>query len=128
MLDAFTLKVASEMFFILFQNRVFVHDFNLRISNYSQETKGRVNMPLWVKRAVFYRDRGRCVFCNTDLTGEINISEEREIQYDHIIPLDERGINDVSNIQLTCKTCNCRKSNTSSTSSHYQQWYDFSSS
>ena len=31
-------------------------------------------MPEWVKRAVFYRDRGRCVLCGKDLSGQLAIS------------------------------------------------------
>lgn len=35
-------------------------------------TISRVPITSWVKKAVFHRDKGRFVFCNTDLTGLVN--------------------------------------------------------
>ena len=74
--------------------------------------KGRIkrkSIPSWVKNAVFHRDKGRCVYCNTDLTGIVNCLTARN--FDHIVPLDLFGTNDPCNIQLTCETCNKSKSN-----------------
>ena len=65
-----------------------------------------------VKDAVLYRDYGRCVFCNKDLTGTVNHIEEEN--YDHIIPLKEYGVNDPCNIQLSCEECNKKKGKTKS--------------
>ncbi|MBV4522630.1 HNH endonuclease [Pseudomonas sp. SWRI74] len=68
----------------------------------------RVTIPKWVRRAVFYRDRGRCVLCDKDLFGQINLENHKN--YDHIVPLAKHGLNDTSNIQLLCKECNQMRS------------------
>jgi hypothetical protein len=82
----------------------------------------RVSIPEWCKTAVFHRDRGRCCSCGCDLTSMFNIESKRH--FDHIIPLAEGGLNDVSNIQLMCSICNNKKSNREVyTSDHYQFWY-----
>lgn len=67
----------------------------------------RCSIPQWVKNAVFYRDKGHCVFCSRDLTKLVNILSQAN--YDHIIPLKQFGANDPCNIQLTCEECNKSK-------------------
>lgn len=121
--------LAEEIFHILFANRNFLLKFNNLISvtvkefNYPEEfitSKGtikRVNIPKWVKNAVFHRDKGRCVFCNTDLTSIVNTLINTN--YDHIVPLDKYGINDPCNIQLCCEKCNKSKTNKDGTTSNY---------
>lgn len=68
----------------------------------------RVRPPRWARRAVFFRDHGHCAICGTDLTGLIDPLPAK--QFDHIVPLDRGGLNDVSNLQLLCQPCNSRKS------------------
>ena len=94
--DECTDRIASEMFYVLFQNRKFLLDFNSFISRNNPFKQQRVTIPHWVKRAVFYRDRGMCVFCGKDLTGLYNNLGDRAVHYDHIISLTEMGLNDVS--------------------------------
>ena len=50
--------------------------------------------------------------------------QEREIHYDHMVPLEQGGMNDVTNIQLLCSSCNLSKGTFSATSNIYQNWYD----
>lgn len=127
-------KMANETFHLLFANRQFLLAFNklasLTIKDISIPEKfltkkgaiKRVSIPQWVKVAVFHRNKGRCVFCNTDLTGLINTLTNSN--YDHIVPLDLYGTNDPSNIQLLCETCNKTKNNRdSSTSNKYIPWW-----
>lgn len=83
----------------------------------------RCYIPKWVKRAVLFRDRGCCVFCKNDLTGLYALLDDNEKQFDHIVPLDEGGINDVCNIQLCCKDCNLKKMTNTETSSIYHHVY-----
>src|SRR3546814_4546557 len=45
----------------------------------------------WAQRAVFFRDRGRCVLCEKDLTGLMSIDNVEN--YDHIVPISGWGIN-----------------------------------
>jgi len=127
-------RMADEAFHILFYNRNFLLRFNELTSETIKETKfpnnlitkkgrlKRINIPKWVKRAVFHRDKGRCVYCNTDLTDLCNTLTKKN--YDHIVPLDLYGANDPCNIQLTCESCNKSKSSReASTSFRYQPWW-----
>jgi 5-methylcytosine-specific restriction endonuclease McrA len=75
-----------------------------------------------VKKAIFYRDRGKCSFCLKDLTNLISITSEKN--FDHIVPLALGGINDVTNFQLLCETCNKSKRHfNAETSIIYEKWY-----
>lgn len=117
-------QIANEMFYILFQNRKFLLLFNFYMSRTHEENFPRTYIPQWVKRAVFYRDRGKCVLCNKDLSGQLAIIENNEIHYDHMVSVERGGLNDVSNIQLLCKKCNLTKGELSDTNILYQNWYD----
>lgn len=127
-------RMAEEVFYILFGNRQFLLSFNIVIKDTvvstqypvgsitSKGTIKRVSIPKWVQSAVFHRDKGRCVFCFTDLTSLVNTLTSSN--YDHIIPLDLFGTNDPCNIQLTCETCNKSKKNKEGkTSSRYIPWW-----
>lgn len=127
-------RMAEEAFYILFANRNFLLNFNNLVKDNIKEIKvpkkhltmkgtiKRTTMPKWVKHAVYHRDKGRCVFCNTDLTQVVNILTTSN--YDHIVPLDLYGPNDPCNIQLSCEKCNKSKTNKDgSTSNKYIQWW-----
>jgi len=126
--------MAEEVFYILFPNRKLLLTFNTLVSkeiqnaeidNLFRTLKGtikRTSIPQWVKKAVYHRDKGRCVFCNIDLTNLINTLTESN--YDHIVPLDLHGANDPCNIQLACESCNKKKRNKLvSTSNQYIPWW-----
>ncbi|MCH7612350.1 MAG: HNH endonuclease [Candidatus Marinimicrobia bacterium] len=128
--------LSNEIFYILFNNRNFLLKFNEIVSESVSDlidtypsnllnNKGRIkrtNIPVWVKNAVFHRDKGRCVFCNTDLTSLVNTLTAKN--YDHIVPLDLFGANDPCNIQLSCEKCNKTKSNKDpETSNNYYSWW-----
>lgn len=121
--DNLIIQLSNEMFYVLFQNRGFLYDFNSSLSGYNDEVKQRIPIPLWVQRAVFFRDHGICVFCGKDLSGLLHAADDREVHYDHIIPLSQNGVNDISNLQLTCKKCNLKKGSCDKTSTEYMQWY-----
>jgi hypothetical protein len=131
----------AEVFFVTFQNRQLLLDFNEMMAgqvsdghledipeefrvHYSQEGMlKRVAVPVWVQRAVFYRDRGLCSLCQRDLSGILAIGNVEN--YDHIVPLARGGLNDVTNIQLLCRECNAAKRDgIPQTSGRYEQWYD----
>lgn len=133
-------KLATEVFHILFMNREFLLEFNrvisariamLRINENDPYVAGklkrdgvlfRADIPVWVKDAVFFRDRGHCVFCNTNLANLITRLTVKN--FDHMVPLNLHGANDVSNIQLTCEACNLDKSGSIiETSKTYERWY-----
>jgi 5-methylcytosine-specific restriction endonuclease McrA len=52
-----------------------------------------------VKREVWERDGGKCVFCGS----------EDSIEYDHKHPVSKGGNSEASNIQLLCRPCNRKK-------------------
>jgi hypothetical protein len=135
--------IAKEVFHVLFQNRELIKIFNIMMAN-ALQTEASCNAPIeleclflrpgilkraaipkWVRRAVFYRDRGRCVLCDKDLSGKINL--ENQENYDHIVPLSKHGLNDTSNIQLLCKECNQfeKRAGEAITSNKYQSWYKY---
>lgn len=129
---------ADEAFHILFMNRTLLTKFNITLADYWQSNpdildknlltgKGkipRISLPVWLKNAVFYRDRGRCVFCNRDISGLLDIRTDKH--YDHIVPLNLHGTNDPTNFQLSCGACSVEKSGTSAvTSFRYRGWWDY---
>jgi hypothetical protein len=117
-------NIAIEVEYILFQNRDFLLRFNEQQAVvFENNQRKRVYTPEWVKRAVLFRDKGCCVFCKRDLTGLYSLLEDNEKHFDHIVSLNEGGINDVCNIQLSCKNCNLKKLNSSKTSTLYQSAY-----
>lgn len=136
-------EMSYEVFHILFQNRAFLQNYNKLLADSFQSffengmqeiraedkkyysSKGylkRVNIPKWVQRTIFFRDRGRCVYCLADLSGRLSLLTEEN--FDHIIPLAQFGSNDVSNIQLCCRTCNNKKlKKIIPPSSKYEKWF-----
>lgn len=130
---------SKEVFHVLFQNRELMLVFNTMMANalereHTVESKSddlirkngklkRKNIPSWVRKAVYFRDRGRCVLCNKDLSGTLNLDNIEN--YDHVVPLSQFGFNDISNIQLLCKECNQndKHDGDATTSSFYQTWY-----
>lgn len=140
-IDVLLEQAVKEAFYVLFGNRSLLMLFNQMMANRIKdavivemdaevgrffERDGalrRVTVPEWVRRAVFYRDRGLCTACSRDLSGLLNIWSEN--QFDHIVPLAKGGLNDVTNIQLLCGDCNRRKSDGDAhTSSRYEDWYE----
>lgn len=132
----------KEVFHVLFNNRTLLLAYNNYVSTLVQGehehmdgcscdlfhkggTLKRVQPPMWAQRAVFFRDRGRCVLCDKDLSGLLNI--ENVENYDHIVPLARHGLNDISNLQLLCIDCNQRvkRGHAAVTSAIYQSWYSY---
>jgi hypothetical protein len=60
----------------------------------------RKRIPTDVKRAVWERDRGRCVICKS----------QKNLEFDHVIPFAKGGSNSEKNIQVLCQECNRKKS------------------
>jgi HNH endonuclease len=139
-LDTLLTQLTNEVFHILFANRALL----VKLNSYASQVVGRLTIddlatedhhllqkdgspartyiPEWAKRAIFFRDRGMCASCNTDLTGIISINSAEH--YDHMIPLAEGGINDITNLQLLCAPCNLKKGRRMlPISINYQTWY-----
>jgi 5-methylcytosine-specific restriction endonuclease McrA len=69
------------------------------LAQHTEPRTNRTGIPEEVRIAVWRRDSGRCVRCD---------SRER-LEYDHIIPVSRGGSNTVRNIELLCETCNRNK-------------------
>ena len=57
-------------------------------------------IPAEVRSEVWYRDNGQCVICGAT----------EYLEFDHIIPHSKGGATSVDNLQLLCRACNSRKS------------------
>jgi hypothetical protein len=58
-----------------------------------------------------------------DLSGLITIGSDKN--FDHVVPLAQGGLNDVTNFQLLCDSCNSKKgAGDALTSDFYQALYD----
>lgn len=118
--------ITDAVFAILFNDKDFLYKFNCKVTEQIKKLRkeefpeylqgdgylNRENPPAWLKCGVFYRDRGRCQECGTDLS-RIFANGNNE-NYDHIIPLRQGGSNDPSNYQLMCEHCNKSKRDRSS--------------
>ena len=65
--------------------------------------QGDINrhIPQNIKTAVWQRDQGKCVQCNS----------RSYLEFDHIIPFSKGGANTIKNLQLLCRKCNLKKGN-----------------
>lgn len=116
--------LGEEVFHIMFHDVAFLGRFNGLVSGYIQQfgeyaelidprftSRGRlkrVAVPVWVKDAIYHRDKGECRACKRRIDRSVR-PEDKEF-YDHIVPLARGGANDVTNLQLLCFDCNSSKS------------------
>lgn len=117
------LRLTPSVFYILFQDREICRVFHTIIAKhiikmlnkdeYPDSLKCNGNLkrptyiPTWLKRAIWYRDKGRCQLCWTDLSGSMEPIANAHL--DHMIPLARYGSNDPTNFQLVCGDCNAFK-------------------
>ena len=64
-----------QVFYLLVANRTFLLPFNLALAQFRQQRGDspslRCSIPHWVKRAVYFRENGKCALCKKDLSGLI---------------------------------------------------------
>lgn len=70
-------------------------------SHYNNDKNIRESIPTHVKLSVWHRDKEQCVNCKSN----------KNLEFDHIIPISKGGANTINNIQLLCIECNRKKSN-----------------
>ncbi|SEL31519.1 HNH endonuclease [Paenibacillus sp. OK003] len=114
--------VVDDVFTVLFQSKNFLRQFNMAVSEIIIKTKKEDKPEIlksdgvikrcstnlaWLRKGVFYRDKGRCQECGKDVTGLLNL--ENTFHIDHIVPLTMGGTNDPTNFQLLCDSCNLSK-------------------
>jgi len=64
------------------------------------EKSSREPIPEQVRFSVWRRDEGKCVQCGSN----------KDLEFDHIIPVSKGGSNTERNLQLLCEKCNREKS------------------
>lgn len=119
-LDGAVESIANSAFQLLFSDRTFLFEFGKFIQPYILQLQpdehpciaapgivARAYFPVWLKNAVFHRDKGRCQLCGCDLTNILVPTARRHI--DHMVPLRAGGTNDPTNFQLACESCNTSK-------------------
>lgn len=113
--------ILPSIFHTLFADRNFISKFQLRLHDYLlenldavpehaltvQKKLRRTHLPKWLKKGIFFRDKGICQLCGKDMSGLRTPLEETHL--DHIVPLAQYGNNDPTNFQLTCRNCNVSK-------------------
>ena len=58
-------------------------------------------------KAVFERDKGRCVYCGRDML--VDFETFMTVQEDHLVPISTGGPDEVNNIVTACSVCNMLK-------------------
>jgi hypothetical protein len=140
--EALLERLADEVFFVMFANRAALQSLNSFLAMYVQDLgpesfdpdcdlsklfheEGRIarkTPPKWARSAVFFREQGVCARCGTDLSGLLSALPVRH--FDHIVPLANGGLNDVTNLQLLCESCNSRKAaGLQSPNRRHRRWY-----
>jgi hypothetical protein len=60
-------RMTDEVFHLLFGNRGFLLEFNLGVASYRKKLgdppSSRCAIPQWVKKAVYFRENGKCALC-----------------------------------------------------------------
>ena len=96
--------------YMVYMQRVFNYDrigtfkgkrmyrFKYIYGNYEEVIRSRY-IPYSVKKQVLYNCGYKCCICDTG----------RRLEIDHIYPFSKGGSNDISNLQVLCKTCNLKK-------------------
>lgn len=137
-LDTIKHNIIEEVFYLLFANKRLIMEFNRILASYMSnldkeehseifDEHGNVkrcnSLPEWLKKAVFFKCNGICQKCGKDLSNTFRVNEERELHYDHIIPLEKGGANDPTNFQILCQSCNSHKSASIEYQRNYYQSY-----
>jgi len=63
------------------------------------------------KRTMYKQQQGKCKHCNERMNIE-HKGRLKDAEVDHIIPLSKGGLHWDKNVQLLCRDCNNKKSNT----------------
>lgn len=78
--------------------------FNNMVNHAKRRSNGAYNsvtlIPMLLEKQNF-----RCAVCKEKL----DLSRSRKVHLDHIVPIKLGGLNDKTNLQLLCQTCNCSK-------------------
>ena len=108
-LDGLTSLIVTEVFTLLFADREAMKAFNLKVAmSLEKRTPRCTYWPKWLERALFCREKGLCAICKSDLTSLLHV--HGKLAVDHIVPIALNGVNDPTNLQILCESCNGKKS------------------
>ena len=90
-----------------------VSKFLLKHNNspFAHRSRNRAALSGSLRYRILARAKGRCEACGIS-------SDEKAIEVDHIVPKNNGGSNDESNLQALCYTCNAQKRDTDDTDFH----------
>lgn len=125
----------EEVFTITYQDKALLVEFNKIIADFliqKEHARGDVfrvpgvvhryvKWPMWLRKGIYFRDKGRCGICLSDLSGELAVCNKLAI--DHIVPLNLGGTNDPINLQQLCSECNGSKGGHTVTAKNYIALY-----
>lgn len=129
-------RLTQEVFTVMFSDREALKELNghvaklikgLKVADYPNLLKadGKVarcsSWPSWLRKGLFYRDKGRCAICLSNLSG-IDAAGT-DVAIDHLVPLNLGGTNDPTNLQILCRDCNGKKGGSQATTSSFQHLY-----
>lgn len=113
--------IEHAAFHLLVHNKTFLRDFNMYLAEKLQDNLPRLGdlypedftevlklrtpkfWPLWLERALVYREQGRCAVCGGDVSGIMNLKSKYVVGY--LVPLSANGNNDPTNLQVLCLHC-----------------------
>lgn len=128
--------IVEEVFNLLFQDRLFLSEFNKHIAEITRKMEKQdfnnvlktdgvfmrcTYWPTWLIQGLYHRDKGHCAICQSDISPHISTGKKPAV--DHIVPLNLGGVNDPTNLQLLCQTCNSQKGGNETTTSGYTSSY-----
>ncbi|AUW06211.1 hypothetical protein C1N51_21365 [Vibrio campbellii] len=103
--------LVTEVFSLLFADREAMKVFNINVAeSMGERSKRNTYWPKWLERALFCREKGLCALCKTDLSSVYHT--HGKVAIDHIVPIAKNGVNDPTNLQILCQSCNSKKSGT----------------
>lgn len=117
-------RFVDSAFAVLWNNKKLLYKFNLLLAEKVKTCKkkdhpkilskdgviARANQsswPQWVKKQILYRDRGYCQYCYRQVSSIDMLNDVYDI--DHMVPLEQGGTYDPTNLILSCRPCNRSK-------------------
>ena len=114
----------DSAFAILWSQKHLLYEFNLLLAEYISSCKKKEfpkifkkngvldrkcqsSWPQWLRKQILYRDRGFCQYCGKRVSDIDLFNDDYDI--DHMVPLENGGTFDPTNLILACRSCNRSK-------------------